>query len=60
MPQAVKNLAANQGTQVPSLGWEDPQRREWLPTPGFLPGELHGQSSQMGYIPWGPQRVGHN
>ena len=24
---------------------EDPQRKEWLPTPVFLPGESYGQSS---------------
>ena len=28
-------------------------RREWLPTPGFLPGEFHGQRSLEGYSPWG-------
>ena len=28
-------------------------RREWLPTPVFLPGEFHGQRSLAGYIPWG-------
>ena len=26
---------------------------EWLPTTGFLPGELHGQRSLVGYGPWG-------
>ena len=26
-----------------------PWRREWLPTPGFLPGESHGQRSLVGY-----------
>ena len=30
-----------------------PWRRGWLPTPVFLPGELHGQRSLVGYIPWG-------
>ena len=30
-----------------------PWRREWLPTPGFLPGEFHGQRSLEGYSPWG-------
>ena len=30
-----------------------PWRREWLPTPVFLPGELHGQGSLVGYLPWG-------
>ena len=28
-------------------------RREWLPTPVFLPGEFHGQKSLQGYSPWG-------
>ena len=26
---------------------------EWLLTTGFLPGELHGQRSLVGYSPWG-------
>ena len=26
---------------------------EWLPTPAFLPGELHGQSSLANYSPQG-------
>ena len=30
-----------------------PWRREWLPTPVFLPGGLHGQRSLAGYSPWG-------
>ena len=29
-----------------------PWRREWQPTPVFLPGESHGQSSLVGYSPW--------
>ena len=33
-------------------GQEDPLEREWLSTPVFLPGEFHGQSSLVGYIPW--------
>ena len=36
-----------QKTQVQSLGWKDPWRRKWLPTPIFLPGESHEQRS-----PW--------
>ena len=28
-------------------------RREWWPTPVFLPGESHGQRSLAGYSPWG-------
>ena len=29
-----------------------PSRREWLPTPVFLPGEFHGQRSLEGYSLW--------
>ena len=44
----VKNRPAvqePQKIQFRSLGWEDPLRREWLPTLVFLPGEFHGQNS---------------
>ena len=27
-------------------------RRKWQPTPGFLPGESHGQRSLVGYSAW--------
>ena len=37
-----------------------PWRREWLPTPVFLPGKSHGQRSLAGYSPRGHKRVGHN
>ena len=30
-----------------------PWRRAWKPTPVFLLGESHGQSSLEGYSPWG-------
>ena len=30
-----------------------PWKREWLPTPVFLPEEFHGQRSLAGYSPWG-------
>ena len=50
--QMVKNPPAVQETWVQSLGWEDPWRRAWQPTPVFLPGESHGQRSLMGYSPW--------
>ena len=46
-------------TWVQSLGWEDPWRRRWQPTPVFLPGESQGQKSLVGYSPWGHKRVGH-
>ena len=35
-------------------------RREWQPTPVFLPGESHGQRSLVGYSPWGLLRMGHD
>ena len=31
--------------------WKIPWRREWQPTPVFLPGESHGQRSLVGYSP---------
>ena len=34
-----------------------PWRREWQPTPVFLPGESHGQRNLVGYSPWGCKRV---
>ena len=37
-----------------------PQRRKWIPTPVFLPGELHEQRSLVGYSLWGGKRVGYN
>ena len=46
--QMVKNLPAVQETWVQSLGWEDPWRREWQPTPVSLPGESHGQRNLVG------------
>ena len=48
--QMVKNLPAVQETQVQSLGWEDPWRRKWQPTPVFLPGEFHGQRNSFQYF----------
>ena len=40
-------------TQVQSLGWEDPWRRKWQPTPVFLPGEFYGPRRLAGYSSWG-------
>ena len=48
----VKNLPAALETWVQSLGGEDPLEKKWLPTPVFLPGEVHGQRSLVGYSPW--------
>ena len=49
----VKGLPTMQETQVRSLCWEDSWKRVWLPTPVFLPAESQGQSSMVGYSPWG-------
>ena len=51
--QMVKNLPAVQETRF------NPWRKEWQPTPAFLPGELHEQSSLVGYSSW-CHRVGHD
>ena len=45
----VKNLPVVQETWVGKIPW----RREWHPTPVFLPGEFHEQRSLVGYSPWG-------
>ena len=58
--QMVKNLTSIQETQVQSLGWEDPRRREWLPTPVFLHGEFDGQRILVGYGPWRHKSIGHD
>ena len=52
--QTVKNLPTTQKTCILDL-WvrKIPWRREWLPTPVFLPEELHGPRTLVGYSPWG-------
>ena len=45
MAQRVKRLPAMQETRVRSLGWEDPLKRKWQPTPVLLPGKSHGWRS---------------
>ena len=57
MAQTVKSPPANAGDagdtgSVPGLE-DSPWRREWLPTPIFLPGEFKGQRSLAGYSPRG-------
>ena len=37
---------------IPGPG-RSPWRRDWQPTPTFLPGEFHGQRSLVGYSPGG-------
>ena len=43
-----KDSACNAGDQSDPWIRKIPWRREWLPTPVFLPGESHGQRSLAG------------
>ena len=52
MTQMVKNLPKMQETRFDSWVRKIPWRREWQPTPVFLPGEFHGQRSLVGFHPW--------
>ena len=56
--QMVKNLLAMQETRVHPWVRKIPWRREWQPTPAFLPGEFHGQRSLMQSM--GSQKARHN
>ena len=49
----IKSLHAMQETWVWSLSQEDPHKKKWQPTPGFLPGKSHGQRNLVGYSPRG-------
>ena len=53
MAQRIKRLPAMQGTQVRSLGWEDPLEKEMAIHSSILAGESHGQRSLAGYSPRG-------
>ena len=46
----IKESACDVGDpgSIPGSG-RFPWRREWQPTPIFLPGEFHGQRSQVGH-----------
>ena len=48
-----KESACNLGDGFDPWVGKIPWRREWQPTPVFLPGELHEQRSLAGYSPWG-------
>ena len=68
MVLVVNNSPANAGdvrdaSSIPEL---EMRRRKWQLTPGFLPGESHGQRSLVGYSPLGhkesgsTERLNHN
>ena len=48
----AKNLSAMQETWFDPWVGKIPWRRNWQPTPVFLPGEFHGQRSLAGYSSW--------
>ena len=54
----VKNLLQCRRSRFDPWVGKSPWRREWLPTPVFLPGEFHGQRSLVGYSPWGHKESG--
>ena len=56
----VMNPPARQETRFNPWVRMIPWKREWLPTPVFLPGEFHGQRNLAGYSPMGSQRVRNN
>ena len=45
-------------TMQETLGWEDPLEKKMATQSSILSGESHGQSSLVGYRPWGWIRVG--
>ena len=52
----LENPGPNRASRRPGFDlWvgKIPWRRKWQPTPIFLPGEFHRQSSLVGCIPWG-------
>ena len=56
----IKNLPVNAGDVRCGFNpWVSkvPWRREWQPTPVFLPGESHGQTSLVGNGPRGLKEV---
>ena len=56
---AVKNLPANAGEGIWSLGQEDSLEKEMATTPAFLPGKSCEQRSLVGHSPWG-RRAEHD
>ena len=59
MAQMIRNPPAKQEAWFSPWVGKIPWRREWQPTPVFLPGKSCGQRSLASYSPWGC-RVGHD
>ena len=56
----VKNLPARQGTQVGSLGWEDPLEKEMATHTNILAWRVPWREKPGRLQSMGSQRVGHN
>ena len=56
----VKTLPAMQETQVQSLGWDDPLKKEMATHSSILPEKSYGQRGLAGYSPRGHKRLGHD
>ena len=55
-----KESTCNAGALGLIPGWEDPWRRAWQPTPGFLPGESPWMEEPGGLQSTGSQRAGQD
>ena len=60
MAQMVKNLPPMQETQVRSLGWEDPLKKEMATCPSILAWKIPWTEKSGRLQSMGSQRVGHN
>ena len=58
--QMVNNLPALQVTQIQSLGWKDPLRKEMATCPCLLAWRLPWTEEPSGLQSMGSQRVGHD
>ena len=54
-----KESACNAEDEIEFDPWvgKTPWRREWLPTPVFLPAEFHGRRNLVGYSPLGHKEL---
>ena len=62
-PMILEGFPGGSDGKAPPAKWETwvfdpwdgkiPWKREWQWTPVYLPGEVHGQRSLVGYSPWG-------
>ena len=53
MAYTAKNVPAMQGTQVQTLGWEDPLEKRMSTLSSILVWRIPWTDGQAGYSPWG-------